>query len=122
LFTKEAIADWEKIITTIATTTMNKLKSSSVLDLNISNELRSLVQSIFIQILLGKSVDDIPDKDRLMSAVGAISKGLLPQMILQIISDGKLLKLMHNKNRHYHAAVAQLYAFVNSEQTRISWT
>jgi cytochrome P450 len=115
LFTKEAIVEWEKIITAIATATTNKLKNETANDVNISNELRTLIQRIFIQILLGKSVDDIPDKERLMTAVGAISKGLLPQMILQIISDGKLMKLMPNKNKHYHAAVAQLYAFVNNE-------
>ena len=50
-----------------------------------------------------------------MTAVGAISKGLLPQIIMQIISDGKLMKLMPNKNRQYQASVAQLYDFVNNE-------
>ena len=103
------------VITSIASARANQLKGTAPQEINLSSEIRTLIQRIFIQILMGLSVDDLPEKQQLMSAVGAISKGLLIQMIAQIISDGKLMKLMPNKNRQYHAAVEQLYKFVNKE-------
>jgi cytochrome P450 len=115
LFLKEAVSEWENVITSIASATANQLKGTAHQEINLSSELRTLIQRIFIQILMGKLVDDMPEKERLMDAVGAISKGLLLQMIAQIISDGKLIKLMPIKNRQYQTAVAQLYAFVNKE-------
>lgn len=115
LFLKETVSEWENVITSNASAAANKLKGNSPQEINLSNEIRTLIQRIFIQILMGLSVDDLPEKQQLMSAVGAISKGLLIQMIAQIISDGKLMKLMPNKNRQYHAAVEQLYKFVNKE-------
>ena len=115
LFLKEAVSEWESVITSIASAAANKLKGNTPHEINLSNELRTLIQRIFIQILMGKSVDNLPEKERLIAAVGAISKGLLLQMIAQIISDGKLMKLMPNKNRQYQTAVAQLYAFVDKE-------
>ncbi|MEQ1622348.1 MAG: cytochrome P450 [Methylococcales bacterium] len=115
LFLKEAVSEWESIITSIASSTANELKGTNSQKINLSEELRTLIQRIFIQILMGLSVDDLPEKQQLMAAVGAISKGLLLQMITQIISNGKLMKLMPNKNRQYQMAVAQLYEFVNKE-------
>jgi cytochrome P450 len=115
MFLKEAVSEWESAITSIASAAANKLKGENPHEINLSNVLRTLIQRIFIQILMGRSVDNLPEKERLITAVGAISKGLLLQMIAQIISDGKLMKLMPNKNRQYQAAVAQLYAFVNKE-------
>jgi cytochrome P450 len=115
IFLKEAVSEWESIIKSIASVTVNQLKKTTPQEINLSNELRTLIQRIFIQILMGLSVDDLPEKERLMDAVGAISKGLLLQMITQIISNGKLMKLMPTQNRQYQTAVAQLYAFVDKE-------
>ncbi|ESS71679.1 putative cytochrome [Methyloglobulus morosus KoM1] len=115
LFFKEAVSEWESIISSIASARANQFKGTAPQEINLSNELRTLIQRIFIQILMGSLIDDLPEKEPLMAAVGEISKGLLLQMISQIISDGKLMKLMPNKNRQYQTAVAQLYAFVNKE-------
>jgi cytochrome P450 len=115
LFFKEAVSEWESIISSIASARANQFKGTAPQEINLSNELRTLIQRIFIQILMGSSVDGLPEKEPLMAAVGEISKGLLLQMISQIISDGKLMILMPNKNRQYQTAVAQLYAFVNKE-------
>jgi cytochrome P450 len=115
LFLKEAVSEWESVISAIASSTANQLKGAAPQEINLSSEIRTLIQRIFIQILMGLSVDDLPEKQQLMSAVGAISKGLLIQMIAQIISDGKLIKLMPTQNRQYQEAVAQLYEFVKKE-------
>lgn len=115
LFVKEAVASWESIIRETSTEFTNKLKEKTSHDLNLSDELRNLIQQIFIKILIGKPVDDLPEKDKLMVAVGIISRGLLWQMMSEIISDGKLMKLMPAKNLHYQQAVDQLNRFVNQE-------
>lgn len=115
LFLKEAVSEWESVISAIASSTANQLKGAAPQEINLSSEIRTLIQRIFIQILMGLSVDDLPEKQQMMSAIEAISKGLLLQMITQIISDGKWMKLMPNKNRQYQEAVAQLYEFVNKE-------
>ena len=115
LFVKEAVATWEAIIRDTSTEFTNKLKEEATENLNLSHELRNLIQQIFIKILIGKPVDDLPDKVKLMAAVGVISRGLLWQMLSEIISDGKLMKLMPAKNRSYQQAVDQLNRFVNRE-------
>ncbi|MBK8815387.1 MAG: cytochrome P450 [Methylococcaceae bacterium] len=115
LFLKEAVSEWENVITSNASAAANQLKKTTPQEINLSSEIRTLIQRIFIQILMGKLVDDMLEKEQLMDAVGTISKGLLLQMIAQIISDGKLMKLMPNKDRQYQTAVAQLYAFVHKE-------
>ncbi len=115
LFVKEAIVTWENIMRETSIAFTNKLKDANPQEINISHELRTLIQQIFIKILIGKPVDNLSDKDKLMAAVGVISRGLLLQMLAQIISDGRLMKLMPTKNRHYQEAVNQLYLFVNQE-------
>lgn len=115
LFVKEAVASWETIIRGTSTEFTNKLKVNSSRDLNLSHELRNLIQQIFIKILIGKPVDDLPVKGKLMAAVGVISRGLLWQMMSEIISDGKLMKLMPAKNRRYQQAVDLLNRFINQE-------
>ncbi len=115
LFVKEAVATWETIIRDTSTEYTNKLKEKTSWNLNLSHELRNLIQQIFIKILIGRPVEGLPDKDMLMAAVGVISRGLLWQMMSEIISDGKLMKHMPAKNRHYQQAVDQLNRFVNRE-------
>jgi cytochrome P450 len=115
LFVKEAVVTWENVMQETSIALTSKLKNTSLPDINLSHELRTLIQQIFIKILIGKPVDNLANKDKLMAAVGVISRGLLLQMLTQIISDGKLMKLMPTKNRQYQEAVNQLYQFVNQE-------
>jgi cytochrome P450 len=115
LFVKEAVATWESVIRDTSTEFTHKLKEKAIDNVNLSNELRNLIQQIFIKILIGKPVDTLPDKDKLMAAVGVISRGLLWKMMSEIVSDGKLMKLMPAKNRRYQQAVNQLNQFVNRE-------
>lgn len=115
LFTKEAVAIWEKTIINEAASTTIKLKTAAHTQINLTEELKSLVQRIFIKILMGKSIDAISNSGDLLNAIDTISEGLLPQLVTQIISNGKLMRLMPNKKKRYHTAVGHLKTFVNQE-------
>ncbi len=115
LFTKEAVAEWENIFIYEAANSLCSLKAAANQQINLSVELKSLIQRIFIKTLIGKSVTDIIDSDALLNAIDAISQGLLPHMVTQIISNGKLMWLMPNKKWRYQAAVNHLQVFINRE-------
>jgi|CXWL01.1.fsa_nt_gi cytochrome P450 len=115
LFTKEAVAEWENIFIHEAANSLYSFKAAANQQINLSVELKSLIQRIFIKILIGKSVNDIIDSDMLINAIDDISQGLLPHMVTQVISHGKLMWLMPNKKRRYEAAVNRLHEFINRE-------
>lgn len=117
LFTKESISVWEKIITNEAVAATLKIKESAAVseDVNLTMNIKSLVQQIFIKILMGKSIDAIGNSEVLVKAIDTISEGLLPQLVTHIISNGKLMRLMPNKKKRYHTAVDQIKTFVNQE-------
>ena len=115
LFTKEAVIDWEKVIINEADFTRNKLNNTTDRKINLSYELKALVQRIFIRVLMGRSVETLSNKDLLISSIDTISNGLLPQLVTQIISNKTLLLLMPHKKRQYQHAVNHLTDFVNQE-------
>ena len=78
LFTKESVVVWEKTIANEAATTAFKLKSAAHTQINLTVEIKSLIQRIFIRILLGKSIETISNRSELIKAIDTISEGLLP--------------------------------------------
>ena len=115
IFSRDAIPEWEKVISEEAESTKNKLINTTDAEINISKELKILIQRTFIKILMGISVDNMSNRDVLVKSINNISKGLLPLMVAEIISNGKLMWFMPNKKRQYQEAVNQLTAFVNQE-------
>jgi cytochrome P450 len=115
LFTKEAITEWENNIISEADDAINRIKGFTNREINLTMELKQLIQKTFIKILLGIPVDNISNKEVLINSISDISKGLLPLMVTQIISNGRLMWLMPSKKRQYEEAVAQLKAFVDQE-------
>lgn len=115
LFTKEAVSQCQDIFNSEAETTKNRLKVNTNDKVNLSYEIKRLVQRIVIKALIGRSADLIPNSEEMISTVETISKGLLPQLVTQIISDGKLMWFMPIKKMRYEAAVANLADFVSRE-------
>ena len=115
LFTKEAVSQWQTIFTSEAETTRNRLKAITTTEINLSYEIKRLVQRIVIKALMGRSADTIPNSDVLILMVETISQGLLPQLVTHIISGGKLMWFMPIKKMRYEAAVVKLADFVNQE-------
>ncbi|MEQ1544733.1 cytochrome P450 [Methyloglobulus sp.] len=115
LFTKEAVSQWQAIFKSEAETTRERLKATVPAEINLSYEIKRLVQRIVIKALMGRSADTIPNSEEMIRTVETISQNLLPQLVTQIISGGKLMWLMPIKKRRYEAAVAKLADFVSQE-------
>lgn len=115
IFSKEAIAAWEKVFIDEAVNANTKLLSVAPGTINLSKSLKRLIQRIFIQVLTGRSVDTLPNSEALIQAIEIISTGLLPHLVAEMISNGKLMKLMPAKSRAYQAAVNYLSDFVSQE-------
>jgi cytochrome P450 len=115
LFTKEAVNQWQAIFTSEAEATRERLKATVPAEINFSYEIKRLVQRIVIKALIGRSADTIPHNEKMIKTVEIISQGLLPQLVTQIISDGKLMWFMPIKKMRYETAVAKLADFVSQE-------
>ena len=115
LFTKEAISQWQNIFISEAEATRERLKATTATEINLSCEIKRLVQRIIIKTLLGRSADTIPNSEALIQTVDVISQCLLPQLVTQIISDGKLMWLLPIKKWQYQKAVLKLADFISQE-------
>ena len=115
LFTKEAISQWQNIFISEAEATKERLKATTATEINLSCEIKRLVQRIIIKTLLGRSADTIPNSEALIQTVDVISQCLLPQLVTQIISDGKLMWLLPIKKWQYQKAVLKLADFISQE-------
>jgi cytochrome P450 len=117
LFTKEAVSQWQAIFISETELTRERLKAIKTTEINLSHEIKRLVQRIIIKALMGRSADTISNSEEMILTVETISQGLLPQLVTHIISNGKLMWLMPIKKLRYEAAVAKLGAFVSQEIT-----
>jgi cytochrome P450 len=115
LFTKEAVSQWQTIFTREVEITKDRLKTTASAEINLSYEIKRLVQRIVIKALIGRSADTIPNSEGLIGTVETISQGLLPQLVTHIIGNGKLMWLMPIKKKRYETAVAKLTDFVSQE-------
>lgn len=115
IFSKEAVGVWERVFINEVADTNAKLLSVAPGTINISKALKRLIQRIFVQVLTGRSVDTLSNSEALIQAIESISRGMLPHLVAEMISNGKLMKLMPAKSRAYHAAVHYLSAYVSQE-------
>lgn len=115
LFTKEAVSVWEQVFIHEAANANAKLLLAAPCEINLSEVLKRLIQRIFIQVLTGRSVDSLASSDALIQAIETVSKGLLPHLVAEMISNGKLMRLMPAKSRAYRSAVDYLTDFVSQE-------
>ncbi|PPD35776.1 MAG: cytochrome P450 [Methylomonas sp.] len=114
LFTKEAIKQWEKTIVTEASTVAARLKTANE-PVNLSIEMKNLIQRIFIQILLGKSVDTLSNSAELIKVIEIICQELPLQLGGEIVLGKRLKQFIPLKFKRYHAAVNYLKAFISEE-------
>lgn len=118
IFFKETVAVWEQIFINETADASAKLLSVTPGTINLSKALKLLIQRILVQVLTGRSVDTLPNSEALIQAIESISRGMLPHLVAEMISNGKLMKLMPAKSRAYHAAVHYLSDFVSQEIVR----
>lgn len=101
-----------------AKNTHDKLIADALPQINLSCTIKELIQRIFIQVLMGRSVETLANKNALLQSIDIINECLLPIIISQIISNGRWMGLMPGKRRQFQHAVKQLAAFIGDEITQ----
>ena len=115
LFTKEAVKHYELIMTEEAGAVAGNLKKAAAGQINLTTEIKNLIQRIFIRILLGKSVDSIRNSPELIKVIEIICQELPVQLGSEIIFGSRLKRFLPLKSKRYHAAVDYLKAFLRQE-------
>ncbi|OQW79291.1 MAG: cytochrome P450 [Proteobacteria bacterium ST_bin11] len=115
LFSKEAVKQYELIIIEEAAAVAGNLKNAADGQVNLTTEIKKLIQRIFIRILLGKSVDSISNSPELIKVIEIICQELPVQLGSEIIFGSRLKRFIPLKSKRYHAAVDYLKAFLRQE-------
>ncbi|WP_347987469.1 cytochrome P450 [Methylomonas sp. AM2-LC] len=115
LFTRDAVKAWEQIIVSEAADTTAQLKAVTDAQTNLTVQIKSLIQRIFIRILLGKTAESIPNSAELLKVIDIISQELLPQLATEIIFGSRVKRFIPLKNKRFQTAVNYLKAFINQE-------
>ena len=121
LFNKEAVSLWESSFVEESTALVERIKLGTA-DINLSHEFKQLIQRIFIRVLFGRSADEIDRADRLIESIDAISRGLAPLVVTELIGLGKLKWLFPFRVKRLKRGLRILKAFVDEEIARkIEW-
>jgi cytochrome P450 len=117
LFTKEAVSSWQNIFIDEADSLVDRIKSAGNSEINLSNELKLLVQSIIIKIMFGRSGSS--DKDKaLIGSIDTIVGGLFFALVTEILGKGKLKQLFVVQNWRMKKAMSQFISYVYEEIER----
>jgi cytochrome P450 len=113
-FTKEAVEGWNELIIEETDKLVSRFKAYPGAEINFSREIKTLVQRIFIKLLFGRS--EINNDDAvLIEAVDAITKGLVPLLVTELLGKGYFNRLFFRQNRNLKKAVKLFTGFVARE-------
>lgn len=113
-FTKEAVADWNELIIEETDNLISQLKDNANTEINLSREIKTLVQRIFIRILFGRSAINSDDAV-LIDSVDTITKGLVPLLVTELLGKGYMNNLFFFQNRKLNKAIELFTGFVAKE-------
>jgi enediyne biosynthesis protein E7 len=113
-FTKEAVAVWHGLMLEETDKLVQRLMTGTQAEINLSRELKTLVQSIFIRILFGRSAITSADA-LLIDSVDTITKGLVPLLVTELLGKAYLNKLFFYQNRKLQKAIKYFNTFVAKE-------
>lgn len=114
MFTRQAIAEWHGIMLTEADNISQRIKSDGIRTVNLSKELKLLIQSILIQVMFGQKKSS-QSEEMLMEAIDTIVKGLFPHLLTETLGKGKLKNIFFLQNRRMEKAINQFVTYVNSK-------
>ncbi|MEQ1544373.1 cytochrome P450 [Methyloglobulus sp.] len=110
-FNKDAITCWNELMVEEMATMVNRFKETEMSEINISKEIKLLVQSIVTRILFGNQLDNAK-QSVLMECVDTIIKGLVPQLSSGVLGSNIFNYLFIWQNRSFNRAVKQFADFV----------
>jgi len=117
LFSRDAVVAWEERIITETIDTVNRLNSSSSIQINMSLTLKTLVQNIFIRVLFGDANSHRDDR-KLSAALNTALDTLLPRVAMETLGKGNLKILFSYQNRKYKEATKEITDYVYQEIDR----
>jgi enediyne biosynthesis protein E7 len=110
-FNKESSACWNGLMVEETAAMVNRIKATEMSEINISKEIKLVVQSIVTRILFGNQLDTAK-QTVLMDCVDNIIKGLVPQLSAGILGTNIINYLFIWQNRQFNHAVKQFADFV----------
>jgi len=114
LFTKQAVGAWQDIMLEEANNTVMRLKKAHSAEINISLEIKAVIQKILIRVMFDRPPSDHGDQ-QLMHAIDTIVKGLFPHFVTETLGKGKLKQLFVLQNRRMEKAISQFVGYVEAE-------
>lgn len=117
LFNKDSVGIWSNSFIEESNALVARFKQTSA-DINLSHELKQHVQHLFIRVLFGHSADKSSHTQPLINAIDAISKGLAPLVVTELIGLGKLKLLFPFRVKRLHQALKHLKAFIQQDIAR----
>jgi enediyne biosynthesis protein E7 len=110
-FNKEAVACWNALMVEDTAAMVNRLKAEGSAEINLSKEIKLVVQSIVTRILFGNRLDK-SQQNGLMDCVDNIIRGLVPQLSGGLLGSKLFYYFLFWQNNRYNQAVKQFADFV----------
>lgn len=110
-FNKDAVTAWNELMVTETQTMVNRLQAAGSREINVSLEMKALVQRIISKILFGDFVNE-GNQTVLIDSVDRIMHGLVPQLASGLLGNNLFKHLFILQNRKFKKAVEQFTGFV----------
>jgi cytochrome P450 len=117
LFNKDAVIIWQDMILAETHEVIRTLSDSQNQTLNLTDTIKTLVQSIFIKALFGQN-DIQRDDKKLSQALNTALSALLPRAAMATLGRGWLSFLYSYQNRKYRAAMDDIKQYIYQEMER----
>lgn len=113
LFTKQAVMQWEAVIVNEAQSVAQRLQTAD--QANLTVEIKILIQRIFLQVLLGKSVEQIDNSAELIDVIDRICREIPFQIGSEIVFGKWLKRIAPSSFKGYYSAVDYLKQFIGEQ-------
>lgn len=110
-FNKDAVSAWNNLMVKETESVVNRLKAEGSQEINLSLEMKALVQRIISKILFGDSIDN-GNQAVLIKCVDSIMQGLVPQLASGLLGNNIFKDLFILQKRKFNKAVEQFTDFV----------
>lgn len=110
-FNKESVKGWQGLITNETEMTVNRIKALAPAKINLTREMKALIQRIISKILFGNLLNH-DNSAGLTESVDIIMKGLVPQLASGLFGKNLLKQIFFLQNRKFEKAVRLFTNFV----------
>lgn len=112
-FAKQGVAAWQDIMLDESNASVLRIKTSNQNQLNISREIKEIIQKIMVRVLFSRPMSG-PADEQLMASVDTIVKGLFPHLLAETLGKGKLKNLLFLQNKRMNDAIKHFVSYVDN--------